>query len=137
MTLGELFNDETVHTHIRVFAHEHHPCYIYKQTICLHTVYAARFTNNELVIYDYTTLTQDEINKLVDAKIKHDFRQHDCTQIFNQILFSINNKHITKYALSQVTSDLLHEIINKNEVFISNVNSLYSSNKMLAELDAL
>lgn len=52
-------------------------------------------------------------------------------------IISENNDNIKKYDLSQLTPDLLHEIIHKNEVFIANLNSLYASNKILAELDVL
>lgn len=70
---------------------------------------------NEITIYDYTTLTQDEINNLVDAKIKYDFQViHYCTfSDFYSKIISENNEHIKKYDLSQITPDLLHEIINK------------------------
>lgn len=56
---------------------------------------------------------------------------------FYSKIISENNDNIKKYDLSQLTPDLLHEIIHKNEVFIANLNSLYASNKILAELDAL
>lgn len=94
---------------------------------------------NENIIYDYTTLTQNEINNLVDAQIKYDFRiiDYNSFSIIYSKIISENNDHITKYDLSQITPDLLHEIIHKNEVFIANLNSLYASNKILAELDAL
>lgn len=96
-------------------------------------------TKNKITIYDYTSLTQDELSKIISAKIKHEFRKiyyDEFSKIFSEII-SENNEHIKKYDLSQITPDLLHEIINKNEVFIANLNSLYASNKILAELDAL
>lgn len=99
----------------------------------------SKHTIDTVTIYDYTNLTQDEIDNLVDAKIKYDFRHYDYdlfSKKFKNII-SENNDNIKKYDLSQVTPDLLHEIINENEVFISNLNSLYASNKILAELDAL
>lgn len=100
---------------------------------------ASKHKGNEITIYDYTTLTQKEINILVDAKIKYDFQviQYNTFSDFYSKIISENNDKITKYDLSQLTPDLLHEIIHKNEVFISNLNSLYASNKILTELDAL
>lgn len=117
-------------------------CY-YKQRL-LNNILTKRLsisshTKNKTTIYDYTTLTQDEISKIISAKIKHEFRKiyyDEFSKIFSEII-SENNEHIKKYDLSQITPDLLHEIINKNEVFIANLNSLYASNKILAELDAL
>lgn len=100
---------------------------------------ASKHKGNEITIYDYTTLTQKEINILVDAKIKYDFQviQYNTFSDFYSKIISENNDKITKYDLSQLTPDLLHEIIHKNEVFISNLNSLYASNKILTELYAL
>ena len=99
----------------------------------------SKHKGNEITIYDYTSLTQKEINNLVDAKIKYDFQviHFNTFSDFYCKIISENNDHITKYDLSQITPDLLHEIIHKNEVFIANLNSLYASNKILAELDAL
>lgn len=99
----------------------------------------SKHTIDTVTIYDYTSLSQDEIHNLIDAKIKYDFRYYnynEYSKIYRKII-SENNDNIKKYDLSQITPDLLHEIINKNEVFISNLNSLYASNKILAELDAL
>ena len=99
----------------------------------------SKHKGNEITIYDYTSLTQKEINNLIDAKIKYDFQVISYNTFFdfyNKII-SENNEHIKKYNLSQITPDLLHEIIHKNEVFISNLNSFYASNKILTELDAL
>lgn len=99
----------------------------------------ANCIKRNVTIYDYSSLTQIEIHNLTDAKIKYDF----CLINYNKFshvvthIMSDNNDNIKKYDLSQMTPELLHEIIHKNEVFISNLNSLYSSNKILAELDAL
>lgn len=148
MTLDELVNDEVfrkasgmVNFNKLFDAPERIFCN-YKQHIVNYTtklLSISKHIQNKITIYDYTTLTQDEISKIVNAKIKYDFRLYDYnkfSKIFSKII-SENNDNIKKYNLSQVTPDLLHEIINKNEVSISNLNSLYASNKILAELDAL
>ena len=148
MTLDELVNDEVfrkasgmVNFNKLFNAPERIFCN-YKQHIVNYTtklLSISKHIQNKITIYDYTTLTQDEISKIVNAKIKYDFRLYDYnkfSKIFSKII-SENNDNIKKYNLSQVTPDLLHEIINKNEVSISNLNSLYASNKILAELDAL
>lgn len=148
MTLDELVNDEVFrkasgmanfnklyNVPERIFCH-------YKQRIVNSTsklLTISKHTQNKITIYDYTNLAQDEINNLVNAKIKFDFRYYNYdkfSKIYNKII-SENNDHVTKYDLSQMTPDLLHEIIHKNEVFIANLNSLYASNKILAELNAL
>ena len=148
MTLDELVNDEVfckasvmVNFNELFDAPERIFCN-YKQHIVNYTtklLSISKHIQNEITIYDYTTLTQDEISKIVNAKIKYDFRLYDYnkfSKIFSKII-SENNDNIKKYNLSQVTPDLLHEIINKNEVFIANLNSLYASNKILTELNAL
>lgn len=148
MTLDELVNDEVFrkasgmanfnklyNVTERIFCH-------YKQRIVNSTsklLSISKHTQNKITIYDYTNLTQDEISDIINAKIKYDFRLYNYnkfSKIFSNII-SENNEHIKKYDLFQLTPNLLHEIINKNEVFISNLNSLYASNKILAELDAL
>ena len=148
MTLDELVNDEVFRkasgmvNFIKLFDAPEQIFCNYKQHIVNYTtklLSISKYIQNEITIYDYTTLTQDEINNLVDAKIKYDFRLYDYnkfSKIFSKII-SENNDNIKKYNLSQVTPDLLHEIINKNEVFIANLNSLYASNKILTERDAL
>ena len=148
MTLDELVNDEVFRkasgtvNFIELFDAPERIFCNYKQHIVNYTtklLSISKHIQNEITIYDYTTLTQDEISKIVNAKIKYDFRLYDYnkfSKIFSKII-SENNDNIKKYNLSQVTPDLLHEIINKNEVFISNLNSLYASNKILTELNAL
>lgn len=148
MTLDELVNDEVFRkasgmvNFIKLFDAPEQIFCNYKQHIVNYTtklLSISKHIQNKITIYDYTTLTQDEINNLVDAKIKYDFRLYDYnkfSKIFSKII-SENNDNIKKYNLSQVTPDLLHEIINKNEVFIANLNSLYASNKILTELNAL
>lgn len=63
---------------------------------------ASKHKCNEITIYDYTTLTQKEINILVDAKIKYDFQViHYCTfSDFYCKIISENNDNIKKYDLS-------------------------------------
>ena len=151
MTLDELFSDTEFrkaacafndYTLTRAAIKGKAFCY-YRQRLFNNTL-TKRFsisshTKNKNTIYDYTTLTQNEINNLVDAKIKYDFQvihYNTFSDFYNKII-SENNNHIKKYDLSQLTPNLLHEIIHKNEVFIANLNSLYASNKILAELDAL
>lgn len=148
MTLDELVNDEVFRkasgtvNFIELFDAPERIFCNYKQHIVNYTtklLSISKHIQNEITIYDYTTLTQDEISKIVNAKIKYDFRLYDYnkfSKIFSKII-SENNDNIKKYNLSQVTPDLLHEIINKNEVFIANLNSLYASNKILTELNAL
>lgn len=157
MTLDELLSDEVfrkatrIHNFNRLFltadrAFCHYAEHIFGTVEKRITI--SKHTQTEITIYDYTSLSQDEIHNLIDAKIKYDLNQYDYnkyskindynkfSKIFSEII-SENNEHIKKYDLSQITPDLLHEIINKNEVFIANLNSLYTSNKILAELDAL
>lgn len=148
MTPEELLNDELFRESVRAFNikkfftfKDKLFCH-YKQRVLDTTtkgISVTKHTLDNITVYDNSTLTQEEINTLVDAKIKYDLRQYDYdlfSKIFSEII-SENNEHIKKYDLSQITPDLLHEIINKNEVFIANLNSLYASNKILAELDAL
>ena len=148
MTLDELVNDEVFRkasgmvNFIKLFDAPERIFCNYEQHIVNCTtklLSISKHIQNKITIYDYTTLTQDEISKIVNAKIKYDFRLYDYnkfSKIFSKII-SENNDNIKKYNLSQVTPDLLHEIINKNEVFIANLNSLYASNKILTELNAL
>lgn len=148
MSPEELLNDElfreTVHAFNikKFFTFKDQLFCHYKQRI-LDTstkgITLTKHTLDNITVFDHTSLTQEEIDTLVDAKIKYDLNQYDYdkfSQIYRKII-SENNNHVTKYDLLQVTPDLLHEIIHKNEVFISNLNSLYASNKILAELDAL
>lgn len=148
MTLDELLSDEVfrkatrIHNFNRLFltadrAFCHYAEHIFGTVEKRITI--SKHTKTEITIYDYTSLSQDEIHNLIDAKIKYDFHYYNYdkySKIYREII-SENNEHIKKYDLSQITPDLLHEIINKNEVFIANLNSLYASNKILAELDAL
>lgn len=148
MTLDELVNDKMWRDTVRMlnivklYSNKERIFCHYKQCILntstkLFTL--SKHTKNKITIYDYTSLSQDEIHNLIDAKIKYDFRYYNYnkySKIYRNII-SEDNKNIKKYDLSQITPDFLHEIISKNEVFIANLNSLYSSNKILAELDAL
>lgn len=113
--------------------------YVFDSSMTKRLITISKHKGNEHTIYDYTSLTQNEINNLIDAKIKYDFHViHYSTFLeFYSKIISENNEHIKKYNLSKLTPDLLHEIIHKNEVFIANLNSLYASNKILTELDAL
>lgn len=149
MTLDELLKDEVfckaINSFDKLFIHSANKirfCH-YKQRIFsnasskLFSISGHR--KNNITIYDYTSLTQQEIHNIIDAKIKYDYKgiKYDTFSLCYNNVISENNEHIKKYDLSQLTPELLHEIIYKNEVFISNLNSLYSSNKILAELDAL
>ena len=97
-------------------------------------------------IVDYTHIPQSEIDKVIYAKIKYDLSDksvlsrvgsfHDFDNAYG-CTFSIENKNIKFVDLSTLTSRQATNLIHKNEVFIANLNSLYASNKILAELDAL
>lgn len=148
MTPEELLNDELFRESVHAFNIK--KFFTFKDQLFCHYkqrvldtltkgITVTKHTIDNITVYDHSTLTQEEINTLVDAKIKYDLRQYDYdlfSNIYNKII-SENNDHVTKYDLSQMTPDLLHEIIHKNEVFISNLNSLYASNKILTELNAL
>lgn len=148
MSPEELLNDElfreTVHAFNikKFFTFKDQLFCHYKQRVLDTTtkgITLTKHTIDTVTVYDHSTLTQDEIDTLVDAKIKYDLNQYDYdlfSQIYRKII-SENNDNVTKYNLLYVTPDLLHEIIHKNEIFISNRNSLYTSNKILAELNAL
>lgn len=93
-------------------------------------------------IVDYTHLTQEEINTLISAKIKYDIAHENniIDDTFGETyrkIISVDNKNIKLISLSRLTSKQVTNLIHKNEVFIANLNSLYASNKILAELDAL
>ena len=148
MTPEELLNDEQFRKSVHAFNIEKFFTFKdqlfchYKQRVLDTTtkgIPVTKHTIDKIIVFDHSTLTQNEINNLVDAKIKYDFQviHYNTFSDFYRKIISENNDNITKYNLSQVTPDLLHEIIHKNEVFISNLNSLYTSNKILAELDAL
>ena len=47
------------------------------------------------------------------------------------------NKLLKYHNLNDLTPRRAQNIINKNLIFINNINSLYASNKILAELNAL
>ena len=101
---------------------------------------------NSYKIVDYTHIPQSEIDKVISAKIKYDLSDksvlsrvgsfHDFDNAYG-CTFSIENKNIKFVDLSTLTSRQATNLIHKNEVFIANLNSLYASNKILAELDAL
>lgn len=101
---------------------------------------------NSYKIVDYTHIPQSEIDKVISAKIKYDLSDksvlsrvgsfHDFDNAYGSI-FCIENKNIKFVDISTLTSRQVTNLIHKNEVFISNLNSLYASNKILAELDAL
>ena len=101
---------------------------------------------NSYKIVDYTHIPQSEIDKVISAKIKYDLSNKSILSrvgAFNDFddtyasIFRTENKHIKFIDLSTLTSRKATNLIHKNEVFISNLNSLYASNKILAELDAL
>lgn len=101
---------------------------------------------NSYKIVDYTHIPQSDIDKVISAKIKYDLSDKSVLSrvgSFNDFdntyrsIFSTENKNIKFIDLSTLTSRKATNLIHKNEVFISNLNSLYASNKILAELDAL
>lgn len=101
---------------------------------------------NSYKIVDYTHIPQSEIDKVISAKIKYDLSDKSIlsrVNAFNDFdntydsVFRTENKHIKFVDISTLTSRQATNLIHKNEVFIANLNSLYSSNKILAELDAL
>ena len=101
---------------------------------------------NSYKIVDYTHIPQSEIDKVISAKIKYDLSDKAVlsrVNAFNDFdntyadIFRSENKNIKFIDISTLTSRQVTNLIHKNEVFISNLNSLYASNKILAELDAL
>ena len=101
---------------------------------------------NSYKIVDYTNIPQSEIDRVISAKIKYDLSGKSVLSrvgSFNDFdnaygcTFSTQNKNIKFVDLSTLTSRQVTNLIHKNEVFIANLNSLYASNKILAELDAL
>lgn len=101
---------------------------------------------NSYKIVDYTHIPQSDIDKVISAKIKYDLSDksilsrvgtfHDFDNMYVSI-FRTENKNIKFVDISTLTSRRATNLIHKNEVFIANLNSLYASNKILAELDAL
>ena len=101
---------------------------------------------NSYKIVDYTHIPQSDIDKVISAKIKYDLSDKSVLSRFGAFLnfdnaygctFSTENKNIKFVDISTLTSRQATNLIHKNEVFIANLNSLYASNKILAELDAL
>ena len=101
---------------------------------------------NSYKIVDYTHIPQSDIDKVISAKIKYDLSDKSVLSrvgSFNDFdntyrsIFCEGNKNIKFVDLSTLTSRQATNLIHKNEVFIANLNSLYASNKILAELDAL
>lgn len=101
---------------------------------------------NSYKIVDYTHIPQSDIDKVISAKIRYDLSDKSVLSrvgSFNDFdnaygcIFSTQNTHIKFVDLSTLTSRQATNLIHKNEVFIANLNSLYASNKILAELDAL
>lgn len=101
---------------------------------------------NSYKIVDYTHIPQSEIDKVISTKIKYDLSDKSVlsrVNAFNDFdntytdIFSTENKNIKFIDINTLTSRKAANLIHKNEVFISNLNSLYASNKILAELDAL
>ena len=101
---------------------------------------------NSYKIVDYTHIPQSDIDKVISAKIKYDLSDKSVLSRFGAFLnfdnaygctFSTENKNIKFVDISTLTSRQATNLIHKNEVFIANLNSLYTSNKILAELDAL
>lgn len=101
---------------------------------------------NSYKIVDYTHIPQSDIDKVISAKIKYDLSNKSIlsrVSAYNDFdnaygcTFSTENKHIKFVDISTLTSRQATNLIHKNEVFIANLNSLYASNKILAELDAL
>ena len=101
---------------------------------------------NSYKIVDYTKIPQSQIDKVISAKIKYDlsdksvlsrvYASNDFDNTYADI-FRLENKNIKFIDLNTLTPRRVANIINKNLVFIANLNSLYTSNKILAELDAL
>lgn len=141
MTLDELLSDKTfLNTAYRIGTHSQN--YYYTNNNFMRTFMYCAIVNklrNTAVLYDYTPLIQDEINALINTQLKYDFFHISYDTYYNSVTAILMNSRacVRKYALSDLTPDLLHEIIHKNEVFIANLNSLYASNKILYELDAL
>lgn len=101
---------------------------------------------NSYKIVDYTHIPQSEIDKVISAKIRYDLSDKSVLSrvgAFNDFdntyksIFCSENTHIKFIDITTLTSRQVNNLIHKNEVFISNLNSLYASNKILAELDAL
>lgn len=101
---------------------------------------------NSYKIVDYTHIPQSDIDKVISAKIKYDLSDKSILSrvgAFNDFddtyasIFRTENKNIKFVDLNTLTSRQATNLIHKNEVFIANLNSLYASNKILAELDAL
>lgn len=100
---------------------------------------------NSYKIVDYTHIPQSEIDKVISAKIKYDLSDSVISRVGLYInfvntytsVFRTENKNIKFIDISKLTSRQATNLIRKNEVFIANLNSLYSSNKILAELDVL
>lgn len=141
MTLDELLSDETfLNTACRIGTLSQN--YYYTNNNFMRTFIYCAIVNklrNTAILYDYTPLTQDEINALISIQLKYDFFHIDYDTYYNSVTAILTNSRacVRKYALSDLTPDLLHEIIHKNEVFIANLNSQYSSAKILYELNAL
>lgn len=101
---------------------------------------------NSYKIVDYTHIPQSEINQVISAKIKYDLSDNtvlsrrgaldDFNNTYTSV-FRTENTHIKFIDLATLTSRQVTNLIHKNEVFISNLNTLYASNKILAELGAL
>lgn len=101
---------------------------------------------NSHKIVDYTHIPQSEIDKVISAKIRYDLSDKSVLSRFGAFndfdntyasIFRSENKNIKFIDISTLTSRQVTNLIKKNLVFISNLNSLYASNKILAELDAL
>lgn len=97
-------------------------------------------------IVDYTHIPQSEINQVISAKIKYDLSDNtvlsrrgaldDFNNTYDSI-FRSENTHIKFIDITTLTSRQITNLIKKNLVFIHNLNTLYASNKILAELGAL
>ena len=101
---------------------------------------------NSYKIVNYTHIPQSDIDKVISAKIKYDLSDKSVlsrVSSFNDFdntygcIFSTQNTHIKFVGISTLTSRQATNLIHKNEVFIANLNSLYASNKILTELNAL
>lgn len=101
---------------------------------------------NSYKLVDYTRIPQSDIDKVISAKIRYDLSDKTVLSRFNAFndfdntyadIFRSENKNIKFVDITTLTSRQVTNLIHKNEVFISNLNSLYASNKILAELDAL
>lgn len=101
---------------------------------------------NSYKIVDYTHIPQSDIDKVISAKIRYDLSDKSVLSrvgAFNDFddtyasIFRSENKNIKFVDITTLTSRKAANLIHKNEVFIANLNSLYASNKILAELDAL